>query len=37
MSEAAAPQPMLALRNVDVVFDGVIQVLRSLRACEDLG
>ncbi len=30
MSEAAAPQPMLALRNVDVVFDGVIQVLRSL-------
>ena len=27
---AAAPGPLLALRNVDVVFDGVIQVLRSL-------
>ncbi len=27
---AAAAAPILALRNVDVVFDGVIQVLRSL-------
>jgi len=26
----APPGPLLALRNVDVVFDGVIQVLRSL-------
>ena len=27
---SAAPATALALRNVDVVFDGVIQVLRSL-------